>query len=180
MGHEILSCSSHIWRRWSCFHFLIIQTLIFIDLLKLYGPLNQLGYIYRSVNQSLVDTERLLALLNEPTEVNDKPDAPDLLVSDGKIEFGMCWYWLESTVVLMFSRKCQLLLWSPYYSSPWCIVQSSKGVFSRFSGRVWSGEVNDPSVVVSILWFGWGWRTHPHWRPGYQVWDSYLPIISFL
>ena len=61
-----------------------------IDLLKLYGPLNQLGYIYRSVNQSLVDTERLLALLNEPTEVNDKPDAPDLLVSDGKIEFGVC------------------------------------------------------------------------------------------
>lgn len=61
-----------------------------IDLLKLYGPLNQLGYIYRSVNQSLVDTERLLALLNESTEVDDKPNAPDLLVSDGEIEFGVC------------------------------------------------------------------------------------------
>ncbi|KAJ3574661.1 hypothetical protein NP233_g1629 [Leucocoprinus birnbaumii] len=56
-------------------------------LTQLYGPLNQLGYIYRSVNQSLVDTERLLALLNEPTDVNDKPDAPDLIVSDGEIEF---------------------------------------------------------------------------------------------
>lgn len=56
-------------------------------LTQLYGPLNQLGYIYRSVNQSLVDTERLLALLNEPTEVNDKPNAPDLLVTDGEIEF---------------------------------------------------------------------------------------------
>jgi ATP-binding cassette subfamily B (MDR/TAP) protein 6 len=54
----------------------------------LYGPLNQLGYIYRSVNQSLVDTERLLALLNEPTEVNDKPNAPDLVVTTGEIEFG--------------------------------------------------------------------------------------------
>jgi ATP-binding cassette subfamily B (MDR/TAP) protein 6 len=57
-------------------------------LLKLYSPLNQLGYIYRSVNQSLVDTEKLLALLNEPTEVNDKPDAPDLIVNRGEIEFG--------------------------------------------------------------------------------------------
>ncbi|KAF9467267.1 hypothetical protein BDZ94DRAFT_1287702 [Collybia nuda] len=61
---------------------------IFITYLaQLYGPLNQLGYIYRSVNQSLVDTERLLALLNEPTEVNDRPNAPDLIVNDGEIEF---------------------------------------------------------------------------------------------
>lgn len=48
-----------------------------------------LGYIYRSVNQSLVDTEKLLKLLNEPTEVNDRPNAPDLIVDDGTIEFGM-------------------------------------------------------------------------------------------
>ncbi|KAF7782451.1 hypothetical protein Agabi119p4_1827 [Agaricus bisporus var. burnettii] len=56
-------------------------------LTQLYGPLNQLGYIYRSVNQSLVDTERLLALLNEPSEVNDKENAPDLAVTSGEIEF---------------------------------------------------------------------------------------------
>jgi ABC-type transport system involved in Fe-S cluster assembly fused permease/ATPase subunit len=36
----------------------------------------------------LVDTEKLLALLNQPTEVNDKPDAPDLIVDHGEIEFG--------------------------------------------------------------------------------------------
>jgi ATP-binding cassette subfamily B (MDR/TAP) protein 6 len=56
-------------------------------LAQLYGPLNSLGYIYRSVNQSLVDTERLLKLLNEPTDVNDRPNAPDLIVEDGEIEF---------------------------------------------------------------------------------------------
>ncbi|ETW80963.1 ABC transporter [Heterobasidion irregulare TC 32-1] len=56
-------------------------------LAQLYGPLNSLGYIYRSINQSLVDTEKLLKLLNEPTEINDKPNAPDLLVGDGEIEF---------------------------------------------------------------------------------------------
>lgn len=49
--------------------------------------MNQLGSIYRSVNQSLVDTEKLLKLLNEPTDVNDKPGAPDLIVEDGEIEF---------------------------------------------------------------------------------------------
>ncbi|PSS18899.1 hypothetical protein PHLCEN_2v3185 [Hermanssonia centrifuga] len=37
------------------------------------------------VNQSLVDTEKLL---NEPAEVNDKPGASDLTVEDGEIEFG--------------------------------------------------------------------------------------------
>lgn len=56
--------------------------------LQLYSPLNQLGYVYRSINQSLVDTEKLLQLLNEPTEVNDKPDAIDLVVDSGEIEFG--------------------------------------------------------------------------------------------
>ncbi|KAG6891759.1 hypothetical protein C0992_006180 [Termitomyces sp. T32_za158] len=61
---------------------------VFITYLgQLYGPLNQLGYIYRSINQSLVDTEKLLALLNEPTEVNDKPNAPDLIVHDENVSF---------------------------------------------------------------------------------------------
>lgn len=65
-----------------------VEPLLRQNIEQLYGPLNQLGYIYRSMNQSLVDTEKLLALLNEPTEVNDQPDAPDLIVNDGEIEFG--------------------------------------------------------------------------------------------
>ncbi|KAL0956110.1 hypothetical protein HGRIS_002278 [Hohenbuehelia grisea] len=56
-------------------------------LAQLYGPLNSLGYIYRSINQSLVDTEKLLKLLAEPSDVTDKPNAPDLIVTDGEIEF---------------------------------------------------------------------------------------------
>lgn len=54
---------------------------------QLYGPLNMLGTIYRSINQTLVDTEKLLKLLSESTDVNDKPNAPDLIVTDGEIEF---------------------------------------------------------------------------------------------
>lgn len=56
--------------------------------LQLYVPLNVLGTVYRSINTSLVDTERLLKLLDEPTDVNDKPGAPDLVINDGEIEFG--------------------------------------------------------------------------------------------
>jgi hypothetical protein len=37
-----------------------------------------------------------LALLNEPTEVDDKPNAPDLIVNHGEIEFG------ESDLVMFF------------------------------------------------------------------------------
>ncbi|KIJ23460.1 hypothetical protein M422DRAFT_39595 [Sphaerobolus stellatus SS14] len=61
---------------------------VFITYLaQLYGPLNSLGYIYRSINQNLVDTERLMKLLEEPQEVKDKPNAPNLHVTDGEIEF---------------------------------------------------------------------------------------------
>ncbi|THH03982.1 hypothetical protein EW145_g5852 [Phellinidium pouzarii] len=64
------------------------EFVIFIIYLgQLYGPLNQLGYMYRSINTSLIDTERLMKLLDEPTEVNDEPGAPDLIVNDGEIEF---------------------------------------------------------------------------------------------
>ncbi|OSD01299.1 hypothetical protein PYCCODRAFT_1452858 [Trametes coccinea BRFM310] len=64
------------------------QFVFFITYLaQLYGPLNMLGYLYRTINQSLVDTERLLKLLSEPTEINDKPNAPDLIVENGEIEF---------------------------------------------------------------------------------------------
>lgn len=62
---------------------------IFITYLaQLYAPLNSLGYIYRSINQNLIDTERLIDLLDEPTEVQDKPDAKELVITDGVIEFG--------------------------------------------------------------------------------------------
>lgn len=45
--------------------------------------------MYRSINQSLVDTEKLLKLLNEPTEINDRDNATTLVVDAGEIEFGI-------------------------------------------------------------------------------------------
>lgn len=57
-------------------------------LVQLYEPLNMLASIYRSINTALVDTEKLLKLLNEPVGIKDKPNAPDLIVTNGEIEFG--------------------------------------------------------------------------------------------
>lgn len=63
-----------------------------------------LGYLYRTINQSLVDTERLLKLLSEHKDINDKPNAPDLLVGNGEIEFG------EPTHGEMFSEALLLTM----------------------------------------------------------------------
>jgi ABC-type transport system involved in Fe-S cluster assembly fused permease/ATPase subunit len=68
-------------------------------LAQLYSPLSTLGYMYRSINQSLVDTEKLLKLLAEPTDVNDKPNAPDLMVTAGEIEFGTLDWTIDGHVV---------------------------------------------------------------------------------
>ncbi|KAF7321485.1 ABC transporter protein [Mycena kentingensis (nom. inval.)] len=62
--------------------------IVFITYLaQLYVPLNQLGFMYRTINQTLIDTEKLLELLNEPTEVEDSDNAATLAVDGGEIEF---------------------------------------------------------------------------------------------
>jgi ABC-type transport system involved in Fe-S cluster assembly fused permease/ATPase subunit len=60
-----------------------------------------LGAMYRAMTRTLVDAEKLLQLLNEPTDINDKPGAPDLVVSDGEIEFGMCYSFFPSVIDLV-------------------------------------------------------------------------------
>jgi ATP-binding cassette subfamily B protein len=56
-------------------------------LVQLYTPLNVLGMVYRNIKQSLTDLESMIRLLGVRAEVTDKPNAPDLAVSQGEVVF---------------------------------------------------------------------------------------------
>lgn len=56
-------------------------------LLQLFLPLNFLGIIYRQLKYSLADMDLLFKLLGRTPEVQDKQNADNLLVSNGRVEF---------------------------------------------------------------------------------------------
>ncbi len=56
-------------------------------MIQLYMPLNFMGMVYREIKQGLVDIETMFALLQEPAEIVERPDAKPLHVEKGTIKF---------------------------------------------------------------------------------------------
>lgn len=55
--------------------------------MQLFIPLGFLGFVYRELKSSMTNIERMFALLEKAPQINDKPDAKPLIISDGAIEF---------------------------------------------------------------------------------------------
>ncbi|MDW3096187.1 MAG: ABC transporter ATP-binding protein/permease [Gammaproteobacteria bacterium] len=56
-------------------------------MLQLFVPMNMLGIVYRQITYSLADMDLLAKLLEESPEVQDKPNARALNISEGAIRF---------------------------------------------------------------------------------------------
>jgi ATP-binding cassette, subfamily B, heavy metal transporter len=56
-------------------------------MIQLYIPLNFLGVIYREIKQSMIDMEKMFALLGQNREIADAPDALPLLHAGGAVRF---------------------------------------------------------------------------------------------
>jgi ATP-binding cassette, subfamily B, heavy metal transporter len=56
-------------------------------MIQLYQPLNFMGVVYREIRQSMVDIEMMFAILGQRPEVEDRPGAKPLEVTDGRLSF---------------------------------------------------------------------------------------------
>jgi ATP-binding cassette subfamily B protein len=62
-------------------------TMVNAYLIQLFIPLNALGFVYREIRQSLVNVERLFALLGDKPAIEDVADAKALTITSGEVQF---------------------------------------------------------------------------------------------
>ncbi|XP_060851050.1 ATP-binding cassette sub-family B member 6 isoform X2 [Rhopalosiphum padi] len=58
-----------------------------VYIIQLYGPLNYFGTFYRAIQKNFIDMENMFDLMNITPDVRDAPDAKDLVLINGQVEF---------------------------------------------------------------------------------------------
>jgi ATP-binding cassette, subfamily B, heavy metal transporter len=61
-------------------------------MIQLYQPLNFMGMFYREVKQAVIDIEKMFEVLAYDPEIEDKPGALPLVVSEGHVRFDNVWF----------------------------------------------------------------------------------------
>ncbi|MGI3900551.1 MAG: ABCB family ABC transporter ATP-binding protein/permease [Janthinobacterium lividum] len=61
-------------------------------MIQLYQPLNFMGLVYREVKQAVIDIDMMSGILGQTPEVQDKPDAEALVVTEGHLRFEDVWF----------------------------------------------------------------------------------------
>jgi ATP-binding cassette subfamily B protein len=56
-------------------------------MIQLYQPLNFMGMVYREIKQAVIDIETMFAILSRKPDIEDRPGATPLKVSDGMVRF---------------------------------------------------------------------------------------------
>jgi len=56
-------------------------------MIQLYQPLNFMGMVYREIKQAIIDIENMFAILSLKAEIEDRPGAAPITVSQGNIRF---------------------------------------------------------------------------------------------
>jgi ATP-binding cassette subfamily B protein len=65
-------------------------------MLQLFMPLNFMGMVYRDIKQGITDIERMMDVLEQPPEINDRPGAKDLDITAGAIRFENVSFYYDS------------------------------------------------------------------------------------
>ncbi len=61
-------------------------------MIQLYQPLNFMGLVYREVKQAVIDIDMMSGILGQAPEVQDRPDAEALVVTEGHLRFEDVWF----------------------------------------------------------------------------------------
>jgi ABC-type transport system involved in Fe-S cluster assembly fused permease/ATPase subunit len=61
-------------------------------MIQLYQPLNFMGMFYREVKQAVIDIEKMFGVLAHQPEIEDKPGALPLVVTEGHVRFEDVWF----------------------------------------------------------------------------------------